>query len=62
MLAHELDMRPLEAQCHFALGALASKMGDGQEAQQQVTLALTRFREMGMHYWLEETESALRAL
>jgi predicted ATPase len=61
-LAHELGMRPLEAQCHFALGELAAKTGNKQQAQERLTLALTMFREMGMQTWPEQAESALKAL
>jgi tetratricopeptide (TPR) repeat protein len=62
VLAHELGMRPLKAQCHSALGELAGKTGDRQEAQQQLTVAITMFRDMGMQTWPERAESALRAL
>jgi len=61
-LAHELEMRPLEAQCHLALGELAAKTGNKQQAQEQLTRALTMFRGMGMQTWLEQAESALKAL
>jgi tetratricopeptide (TPR) repeat protein len=60
--AHQLSMRPLEAQSHLALGELARKTGHKQEAQEQFTVALTMFREMGMQTWPEQAESALRAL
>ena len=60
--AHELEMRPLEAQCHLALGELAAKTGNKQQAQERLTLALTMFREMGMQTWPEQAESALKAL
>jgi hypothetical protein len=62
VLAHELGMRPLEAQCHLALGELAGKTGHRQEAQQHLTVAVTMFREMGMQTWPERAESALRVL
>ena len=61
-LAHELGMRPLEAQCHLALGELASKTGNKQQARDQLTVAVRMFREMGMQTWPEQAESALRAL
>jgi class 3 adenylate cyclase/tetratricopeptide (TPR) repeat protein len=62
VLAHELGMRPLEAQCHLALGELASKTTNRREAQQHLTTALTMFREMGIQYWPEKAESVLKAL
>jgi tetratricopeptide (TPR) repeat protein len=61
VLAHELAMRPLEAQCHFALGELAKKAGEKRGAQEQFSTAVSMFREMGMQFWLERTESALKA-
>ena len=59
VLAHELAMRPLQAQCHFALGELAKKAGEKRGAQEQFDTAVSMFREMGMQFWLE---SALKAL
>ena len=55
-------MRPLEAQCHFALGELTKKAGEKRGAHEQFSAALSMFREMGMTYWLEKTESALKEL
>jgi hypothetical protein len=55
-------MRPLEAQCHLALGELAAKTGNKQQAQERLTLALTMFREMRMQFWPGKAESALKAL
>jgi class 3 adenylate cyclase/tetratricopeptide (TPR) repeat protein len=61
-LAHELGMRPLEAQCHFALGELAGMAGEQREAQEQFGRAASMFREMGMQSWLEKAESARKEL
>jgi tetratricopeptide (TPR) repeat protein len=61
-LAHELGMRPLEAQCHLALGELAAKMGDKQRARDHLSVAVRMFREMGIQTWPEQAESALKAL
>jgi hypothetical protein len=60
-LAHELGMRPLEAQCHFALGALATKAGEERDAQEQFSTAGSMFRGMGMQFWLEKAEAALNS-
>ena len=62
VLAHELGMRPLEAQCHLALGELAAKTGNKQRARDQLSVAVRMFREMGMQTWPEKAESALKAL
>jgi len=55
-------MRPLQARCHLALGELAAKMGHPEEAQPQLTVAISMFREMGMQSWPERAESGLREL
>ena len=62
VLAHELGMRPLQAQCHFALGELAKKAGEKPGAQEQLSTAVSMFREMGMQSWLEKAESVLKDL
>jgi len=62
ILAHELGMRPLEAQCHFALGELAKKAGKQRDAQEQFSTAASMFRGMGMKSWPEKAEAALEAL
>jgi tetratricopeptide (TPR) repeat protein len=59
-LARELGMRPLEAQCHCALGELARKAGETLGAQEQFSVAASMFREMGMQFPLERVEAALR--
>jgi class 3 adenylate cyclase/tetratricopeptide (TPR) repeat protein len=61
-LAHELGMRPLEARCYFALGELANKDSEKRAAQQQIGVAASMFREMGMQSCLEKAESALKNL
>ena len=54
-------MRPLEAQCHFALGELAEKIGEKRDAHEQFSAAVSMFREMGMQFPLEKAEAALKA-
>ncbi len=61
-LAIELAMRPLEAQCRFALEELARKAGEPREAQEQFEKAVSMFRDMGMQSWLEKAEAPLKAL
>src|SRR5262249_52738983 len=58
-LATELAMRPLVAHCHFGLGRLYCRTGDGLKAQEQLTTAATMYREMDMSFWLEKAEAAL---
>jgi len=61
-LATELEMRPLQAQCHLAIGEVALKSGREADAREHLTTAFEMFREMDMQSWLEKTESALKAL
>ena len=61
-LATELGMRPLEAQCHFALGELAKKAGETRGAQEQLEKAASMFRDMGMQSWLEKADAAWQNL
>jgi transcriptional regulator with AAA-type ATPase domain/tetratricopeptide (TPR) repeat protein len=62
VLAQELGMRPLAAECHLALGELAKKAGEGRSAQEQFSTALSMFREMCMQLRLEKAESAVKEL
>jgi tetratricopeptide (TPR) repeat protein len=59
-LADELGMRPLAAHCHLGLGKLYRRVGKRQEAQEQLTTAMTMYREMDMRFWLEQVERELR--
>jgi len=59
-LAHELEMRPLVAHCHFGLAKLCQRTGNRDEAQEEhVATARTLYRDMGMMYWLEQAEAEL---
>ena len=58
--ADELGMRPLAAHCHLGLGQLYRRMGDRAKAQERLATAATMYREMGMGFWLEKAEGALR--
>jgi sugar phosphate isomerase/epimerase len=60
-LAGELGMRPLVAHCHLGLGKLSRRTDNWQEAREHLATALAMYREMGMGFWLEETEAELRA-
>ena len=61
-LATELGMRPLVAHCHFGLGKLHARTGQREQAREHLTTATTLYREMDMQFWLEQAESALKAL
>ena len=59
-LAEGLGMRPLVAHCHLGLGKLSWRTGQRDQAREHLTTATTRYREMGMTYWLLEAEGILR--
>jgi hypothetical protein len=59
-LAELRGMRPLVAHCHLGLGKLYRRTGKRQEAQEQLTIATTMYREMDMRFWLERAETEMR--
>jgi class 3 adenylate cyclase/tetratricopeptide (TPR) repeat protein len=61
-LAEALGMRPLVAHCHLGLGKLSRRAGNGQQAQEHLATATTMYREMDMHFWLEQADTELREL
>jgi tetratricopeptide (TPR) repeat protein len=58
----ELGMRPLVAHCHLGLGRVYAGVGDREQAQTYLASALSMYREMEMHHWPEQAESALQDL
>jgi uncharacterized protein HemY len=52
-------MRPLVAHCHLGLGKLSRRTGNGQQAQEHLTTAITMYREMDMRFWLGPAEAEL---
>ena len=61
-LAGPRGMRPLVAHCHLGLGKLYGRTGEREQAQERLTSATTMYRDMGMTYWLEKAEAAMREL
>jgi len=59
-LAEELGMRPLMAHCHLGLGKLYSRTDKRQQAQEHLSTATIMYGEMGMTYWLDRAEAALK--
>jgi Tetratricopeptide repeat len=57
--AHERGMRPLIAHCHLGLGKLYRRTGKRQDAQEHLTTATTMYREMDMHFYLEQAEGEM---
>jgi lipopolysaccharide biosynthesis regulator YciM len=61
-LAESLGMRPLVAHCHLGLGKLYRRTGKREQAQKHLATATTMYRDMGMTYWVEKVEQAVREL
>jgi class 3 adenylate cyclase/tetratricopeptide (TPR) repeat protein len=57
-----LGMRPLVAHCHLGLGKLCRRRGNTAQAQEQLTIATSMYREMNMTYWLEHADAQMRQL
>ncbi len=51
-----LGMRPLQAHCHLGLGKLYRRTGKRDQAQEHLTTATAMYREMGMRFWLAQSE------
>jgi class 3 adenylate cyclase/tetratricopeptide (TPR) repeat protein len=58
-LAEDLDMRPLQAHCHYGLGTLYTKTDRADQACTALSTALDLYRAMDMAFWLPQTEAAL---
>ena len=61
-LAEPRGMRPLVAHCHLGLAKLYRRRGRGEQADGQIDLATTMYREMDMTYWLEQAQAELHSL
>ena len=61
-LAQEIGMRPLTAHGHFGLGKLYVRAGKRQQAAEQLAIATTIYRELGMNTWVARSEQALQGL
>jgi hypothetical protein len=53
-------MRPVAAHCALGLARLYQRTGRRHEAREQITAAVTMYREMDMQFWLPEAEAAMR--
>jgi hypothetical protein len=60
-VADDLTMRPLVARCHLNFGALHQRTGKPRGAREQLTGAMTMFREMHMPFRLEKAKAEMRA-
>ena len=58
--AAALEMRPLVACCHFGLGSLYRRTGNGGQAREHIKSATTMFRDMDMQFWLQKADGEIR--
>ena len=58
-LAEPRGMRPLIAHCYLGLGKLYQRTSKMEAAHEQLTTAITMYREMDMRFWLEQGEAHL---
>jgi TolB-like protein len=59
-LAEPHSMRPVVAHCHLGLGKLYRHKGARKRANEHLTTATTMYREMGMRFWQEQADAAMR--
>jgi tetratricopeptide (TPR) repeat protein len=57
VLAEELQMRPLLAQCHLDLSWLYRRAGRRASAETHLKMAIALFQALKMPFWLERTKS-----
>jgi tetratricopeptide (TPR) repeat protein len=56
-LAQVNGMYPLVAHCHLGLGKLYCRTGQPEHARENLTTAMTMYREMDMGFWLKHGEA-----
>jgi tetratricopeptide (TPR) repeat protein len=59
-LSQQLGMRPLVAHCHLGVARLSRSTGEQAKAEKHLAAAMTMYRKMGMHFWLEKAQAELR--
>lgn len=58
-LATELGMLPLVAHCHLGLGTIYNQMRRAEQAQAQLTMAISMYRAMHMPFWVSRIGTTL---
>ena len=58
-LADERGMRPLQAHCRLGLGALYRKVGQLEQARDELSAAIELFGAMDMTFWLQRANALL---
>jgi hypothetical protein len=59
-IATALGMRPLEGHCHLILARVWRSLSRDAEAKEHLTTATTIYRELGMGWWLEQSQDFAR--
>jgi hypothetical protein len=52
-------MSPLQAHCHYGLGRLYGQTGQREQAQTELSTAITMYRNMEITFWLPQAERVL---
>jgi tetratricopeptide (TPR) repeat protein len=61
-MAEPMELNPLVAHCHAGLAKLLGRTGKHiDDAQEHLTIATTKYREMGMTYWIVKAEAEMAA-
>lgn len=60
-LAERTGARPELAHARFGLGRQLRQIGDGDDAEVELSAAAALYRDLGMDFWLPRTEAALAA-
>jgi class 3 adenylate cyclase/tetratricopeptide (TPR) repeat protein len=58
-LAELHGMRPLVAHCHLGLSRLYSRIGEAEQARDNLAVAARMYREMDMSFWIEQGEAEM---
>ena len=61
-LAQELEMRPLQAHCHFGLGKLFRRIFQRSQGHEHLATATSMYRAMDMRFWLKQAETEAEQL
>lgn len=61
-LATELGASHVVAHCRLGLGKLYRRTGQHDQARENLANATSMYREMGMRFWLQQAQVALKAL
>ncbi len=58
-VARELNMRPLQAHCHFGIGKIHAQVENLAKARAELQSAISLYKASSMTYWSSKTEDTL---